>query len=432
MKTDLAILGAGFAGIGAGAAATEMNMAAVLFERDKEWGGLCGNFTVDGFRFDKAVHLSFTSNSLCKKYFWKCRHYTYPPEAMNYKSGFWVRHPVQNNLRQLPVGERIKIIQSFIQRDVQTDNAKDYEQWLELQFGVYFAKKYPRIYTQKYWATIPEHLNCTWCGKRIYRPSLEEVLRGSYPDDCESENVYYAKAMNYPKLGGYKNFLADAANKLDIRYGYRAIRIDTSKREIIFENGEIWEYKRLISTLPLPELVDMLSPSVPQNVSKAAKELQATSMALVSVGFRRKIKIPSLWFYVYDMDIPFARVHSPSMKSPDNVPEGCSSLQFEVYYSKEMPSMMDDVALTEKTLDAMEKMSLAKREDIKVLDCRHVRYANVIYYHGIERWRRSLLEECENRGIVSCGRFGRWEYLWSDQSFLSGYQCIKDLSSEPL
>ena len=36
-------------------------------------------------------------------------------------------------------------------------------------------------------------------------------------------------------------------------------------------------------------------------------------MALVSVGFRREIEPPALWFYVYAEDIPFACVHSPSM-----------------------------------------------------------------------------------------------------------------------
>ena len=59
IETNLAIIGAGFAGIAAGYAAREKNIDAVIFESDKTWGGLCGNFTVENFRFDKAVHLSF-------------------------------------------------------------------------------------------------------------------------------------------------------------------------------------------------------------------------------------------------------------------------------------------------------------------------------------------------------------------------------------
>lgn len=114
-------------------------------------------------------------------------------------------------------------------------------------------------------------------------------------------------------------------------------------------------------------------------------------MALVSVGFRREIEPPALWFYVYDEDIPFARVHSPSMKSAWNAPRGKSSLQFEVYYSKEMPLNYSDDELQEKVLQSMERMGLASREDVEVIDVRHVKYANVIFYQGMEQHRNRLL-----------------------------------------
>ena len=48
LETNLAIIGAGFAGIAAGYAAKEKNLNAIIFESDETWGGLCGNFTVDG------------------------------------------------------------------------------------------------------------------------------------------------------------------------------------------------------------------------------------------------------------------------------------------------------------------------------------------------------------------------------------------------
>ncbi len=35
-------------------------------------------------------------------------------------------------------------------------------------------------------------------------------------------------------------------------------------------------------------------------------------------------------------------------------------------------------------------MGLATRDDVQVVDCRHVRYANVIYYLGMERYRETV------------------------------------------
>lgn len=157
---------------------------------------------------------------------------------------------------------------------------------------------------------------------------------------------------------------------------------------------------------------------------------EATSMALVSVGFRREIEPPALWFYVYDEDIPFARVHSPSMKSAWNAPKGKSSLQFEVYYSKEMPLAYSDNELQEKVLQSMERMGLATREDVEVIDVRHVKYANVIFYRGMEQHRDNVLRYLASKDIYSCGRFGKWDYLWSNQSFLSGVDAAKHIVEE--
>ena len=424
MKTEIAIIGAGFAGIAAGFSAREKNLQAMIFETDETWGGLCGNFTVGGFRFDKAVHLSFNEPDLVKKIFLSQPHYEHSSESRNFADGYWVRHPVQNNLRQLPVDERIRVIHSFIERQPPSrGGVNDYRRWLEVQYGKYFAEKYPARYTRKYWAAEAENLNCNWCGGRMYQPSIDEVLFGAFPDSPEPENVYYTKVMNYPKRGGYKNFVAEIVKNLNIRCGYKVTAIDTAEKILTFANGKTCRYEKLISTMPLPVLAKMISSDA--EILAATENLQATSMALVSVGFNKKFEFPTNWFYIYDEDIPAARAHSPSHKSPDNVPSGCSSLQFEIHYSREMPLKLTDAELIEKTLAAIERMKIASRADVQVIDCRHVEFANVIFYRGMENLREIVRREVERCGIISCGRFGEWDYLWSTQSFMSGYNSLE-------
>ncbi len=427
INTNIAIIGAGFAGIAAGYAAKEKNLQATIFEATDDWGGLCGNFSVDGFRFDKAVHLSFNEPELVQKLFLNRPHYAHSSESRNYADGYWVRHPVQNNLRELPVEERIRVIESFINRENIPDaGAENYWHWLTIQFGEYFAEKYPARYTRKYWGTDAENLNCNWCGGRLHQASLEEVLVGAFPDATEPDNVYYTKVMNYPITGGYKNFVAEIAVSLDIRCGYMVTAIDTAEKILIFANGESCRYEKLISTMPLPHLAKMITDD--EEVLAAADQLQTTSMALISVGYKKKFDFPTNWFYVYDEDIPFARVHSPSRKSPDNAPQNCSSLQFEIYYSREFPLKFTDDELIFKTIDGMERIGVAKFSDIDILDCRHVEFANVIFYNGMEENRAIVLREVAEHGIISCGRFGEWDYLWSDQSFMSGYNSLQEVT----
>ena len=50
---------------------TQKGIENIVFEKDDDCGGLCGNFEINGFRFDKAIHLSFTTNEYVKDLFSK-------------------------------------------------------------------------------------------------------------------------------------------------------------------------------------------------------------------------------------------------------------------------------------------------------------------------------------------------------------------------
>ena len=72
MQEKVVILGAGSAGIGAG---YRFGKAAEIYEARERYGGLCDNFTVQGFRFDTAVHLSFAHEELVRTVFDKTPYY---------------------------------------------------------------------------------------------------------------------------------------------------------------------------------------------------------------------------------------------------------------------------------------------------------------------------------------------------------------------
>ena len=61
-----------------------------------------------------------------------------------------------------------------------------------------------------------------------------------------------------------------------------------------------------------------------------------------------------------------------------------------------------------------------EKEDVIVKDKRSEKYANVIFDHYIYENRKIVLDFLEKKDIISVGRFGEWDYFWSDQSLLSG------------
>jgi len=419
MNKKTVILGAGISGLSAGYHLQKKGIESTVYEQDSEWGGLCGNFTVDGFRFDKAVHLHFSSSDYVKDFFKKSAEYnSLPSESSNYYQGTWIRHPAQNNLAPLPAEEKVKIISDFIKnKALDEHDITDYESWLKAQYGDYFSENFPMRYTRKYWSVEAKDLSTTWMGPRMYQPNIEEVLLGSYTTD--TPNKYYVDSFRYPKKGGFKNYLSLLADSCDIELNKKAVFIDPDKKIVRFSDDSEVKYDNLVSSVPLPDLIKCIE-SAPKEVHKAAQNLFATSIAIVSLGFN-KPKIPEyLWYYIYDEDFLPARCHSPSIKSDDNVPEGCSSVQFETYFSTKRDLQIKGQELIEHVLEKAYKMNLFKEEDVIAKDVRILPYGNVVFYKGMEDDREIVHNYLDSVNIHYIGRFGKWGYLWTDASFLSG------------
>jgi protoporphyrinogen oxidase len=415
---DVAVLGAGVAGLGASLRARELGLQAVLFEARDSAGGLLDNFEIDGFRFDHAVHLSFATEEKVRSIFDRTPYITHPSDSYCFEDKHWLKHPVQNNLFPLPAEEKAELIESFLARPADLAG-EDYESWLRHQYGDRIAERFPIRYTEKYWGTNAASLSTSWIGNRMRRAELREILFGALSD--ETPNTYYTKEMRYPKFGGYKSFIGPLIDEADIRLNHRVVRVDLDACSISFANGMTKRFGKLVSTLPLPVIVGLFD-AVPERVRNSSEKLVATSIDLVSVGFNRKVT-DDLWFYIYDNDIFASRAYSPSVKSPDNAPPGCSSLQFEAY-SRGPDSRYRPDELKQNVLYALEKMCIATADDVCFMDHRRLPYGNVIFERGMEAHRKTVLDWLGANGISSCGRFGSWDYLWSNQSLLSGYQCL--------
>ncbi|BAI76900.1 hypothetical protein AZL_f01400 (plasmid) [Azospirillum sp. B510] len=422
MTTDVLVLGGGIAGLSAAATARNCGLSATVLEEALLPGGLLRSFEVDGFRFDNGVHLSFATEPEVRAVFDQTPWIDHEATSFCRDNGIWLRHPVQNNLYPLSVEEKIALIDGLVHEPRQEVN--NYREWLVQQYGAPIAERWPVAYTKKYWTVSAEQLGIDWIGQRMRRSDLKEVLRGALSE--RAPNTYYINHMRYPKKGGYGSFISPLVQMADVECGQRIVEVDYKNRVVRSAEGKYWRYHHLVSTLPLPNLVSMM-PDVPDSVCSASKTLFATCVDLVSIGFNSKISIPSLWFYVYDSDVLAARVYSPSWKSPENAPSGCSSLQFELYSSVKSPIKKSVDQMVENCLSAVEEFGISCRNDVRFTHHKRLRYANVVFDLGMEKRRDLVRSWVESTGISLAGRFGEWAYLWSNQSFMSGHQAILNI-----
>jgi protoporphyrinogen oxidase len=418
---NIAILGAGIAGISAAFHLHKMGMNATVYEANSRTGGLLDNFAVEGFRFDNAIHLSFATEPEVREVFDRTPYFAHPAVSWCWDDSAWLKHPVQNNMFPLSIDARVELIASLVARP--NLEVHHYQDWLIYQYGESIATRWPLPYTEKYWTIPAKELGVGWIGNRVRRADIKEVLHGAFTS--ETPCYYYATEMRYPKSGGYRSFIEPMIAEIDIRCEYRTTDIYLTKKQVRFANGEFVSFDQLINTMPLPELIKIID-EVPDNVRDAAATLFATSVDLISVAFHKADVQPHLWFYIYDKEIFAARAYSPSIKSPDNVPEGCSSLQFEIYSSPRKPQTHSPDEMKVNTMMGLKKMGLIQSEnEVIFMHHKQLPWGNVVFDLGMEERRDLVINWLRQVGIVSAGRFGEWDYLWSNQAFMSGLKAAK-------
>jgi protoporphyrinogen oxidase len=274
-------------------------------------------------------------------------------------------------------------------------------------------------YTRKYHLTSASNMTTDWLGPRMYRPTLEELLRGALAP--WQPDVHYITNFRYPTRGGFVSYLRHLPAMADIRLNHELVAVDPTRRMLRFANGVSAPYDALVSSIALPDLVPMVE-GVPADVVEASRRLACSTCVLVNVGVDRNDLSEAHITYCYDEDLVFTRIGFPHMLSPNNAPAGCGSIQAEVYFSSKYRPLAQPVSEVIDRVIADLRRTGTLREGDRILS-RHasvVRHANVIFDLDRTAAIETVHGYLDDIGIHYCGRYGDWGYLWTDESFISG------------
>lgn len=411
------------AGFGAASFLHGQNIRSTVYDKNQYYGGhTASHRDKNGFLFDFGPHISFTKDARIQKLFAQYVDDKYEAVQVkldNYWRGLRLTHPVQLHLNGLPKDLIVEIIADFVKEHGVERKINNYEDWLIASYGRKFAELFPMQYTRKYHMTTADNMSTEWLGPRMYRPSLEEMLKGALAP--WTPDVHYITNFRYPTNGGFVSYLRGLPGIADLRLNHELVAIDPRKKELRFSNGTKTRYDGLVSSVALPDLVSMIA-GAPQDVLDASRRLACSTCVLVNIGVNRSDLSASQIMYCYDEDICFTRLSFPHMLSTTNVPSGCGSIQAEVYFSsKYRPLTKSPDELIDPVIADLRRTGTLRDGD--AILSRHatmVRHANVIF----DLERAAALETVHGYlrdiGIDYCGRYGDWGYMWTDESYISG------------
>ncbi len=427
----------------------------VLEKNQYPLGHAC-SVSKNGFVWDEGPHISFTNNEYVKNLFSISvdgEYVEFELEPVNYYNGIWINHPVQSNLYQVSEPLRTDAYNSIMIAVNREGGGlcNNYEQWARLAVGDVIYEKFIELYTKKYWTTSSTNLTTDWVGRRVFKPDAISVKAGY--DGKSGRSTHYIKNVRYPKYGGFGSFGRGLTRGANIRYGSKVEQVDLKSRCVCLSNGETVRYDKLINTIPLPKFVSMCK-HVPDGVLSAAEGLSCSSIFMINIEVPERCNIHGNLFYIYDEDKFSTRISLTERFSKNNVPDGWSGIQVEVYYSKYREYEVSEQCIIDKVLGELLEMGFIseaiytqRSNDLGKLSYTtvHIPWANVIFDHerrpnlevifdwlekyGLVRendelesstdWERRELNGTLG-SLVLAGRFGQWKYFWSDDCILRG------------
>jgi protoporphyrinogen oxidase len=263
-------------------------------------------------------------------------------------------------------------------------------------------------------------METSWLGGRVPLPDLEEMIDGALRPVARPQGPN--ARFGYPLRGGFQALMDGFVPHLrgELQLGARVTRVIPSKHLVLLEDGTSYHYEKLISTMPLPTLIEKLGEEAPARVRRAASQLRHVSVRCVNLGIGRENVTDKHWIY-YPEQTVFHRIFVQGNASPHNNAPGGFALTCEISYSPHKPLPCDGEALIDRCIaDCIAVGIIDANDRILARNQVDMPYAYVVYDHARAANVATIREWLALHDIELAGRYSEWEYYNSDHAFLAG------------
>lgn len=416
----IGIIGAGPSGL---AASLFLNKPHELLESSDHVGGHASSFFDQGFTFDYGPHILFSRNQQLLDFIVATLGENVSKCRRNNKIAFkdrLLKYPFENDLHALPLEDNYACIRDFIFNKHKKSKTPpiNMKEWFLKTFGEGICSRYLFPYNEKVWNIPVEQLSMA-LAERIPNPLPEDILQSSlgYSTEGYLHQLYYF----YPKKGGYQAICNAWKKTAAINYEFTVDKIQitpSGRLRVINTAGQGCEYSRVISTMPVHQLIHTMDLDVPSPIYEAIERLIVNPMYIISFGIRGVD--PNQYTAVYFPEAEFwvNRISYPGTFSAENAPEGCWSMQAEITCAKNSDCWnKTDAEILAHTKQGLQKRNLLPADDHIILE-RVDRKASsyIVYDVGYEENASLVREWFSNIGIDLLGRFSYFEYINVDMA----------------
>ena len=387
---DVAIIGAGPAGLTAGYLLSKQGLKVAIIEKDTRYvGGISRTVEHEGYRFDIGGHRFFSKSQQVvdlwneilpddfiqrprmSRIYYEGKFYSYPLRAFEALSnlGIWrsTTCMVSYGLSKLfPIKE-----------------VKSFEDWTSNQFGKKLYSIFFKTYTEKVWGMPCNEMSADWAAQRIKGLSLGAAVfdglkrslgLNKRPNDGMQTKTLL-ETFRYPRQGpgmmweAARDKIVAAGNHVLMGHAMKQLasdgqggwRLAATRAE---DGGEtVIRARHAISSAPMRELAARLHP-LPQSTLEASR-LRYRDFLTVALKIRSEDLFPDNWIYIHDSKVRVGRVQNFRSWSPEMVPDdsvACVGLEYFCFEGDDLWASSDEdlIKLATKEMDILGLVDPAK------------------------------------------------------------------------
>lgn len=389
-SVDVAIIGAGPAGLTAAYLLTKQGLKVTVIEKDPVYvGGISRTVELDGFRFDIGGHRFFSKSQQVvdlwneilpddfiqrprmSRIYYEGKYYSYPLRAFE---ALW----------NLGIWRSTLCMASFAKAKLFPNrNVRSFQDWTVNAFGNKLFSIFFKTYTEKVWGMPCNEMSADWAAQRIKGLSLwgavTDGLKRSLglnkkPNDGMATKTLL-ESFRYPRLG--PGMMWEAARDKVVEGGNEVLMAHSFKRLEEDKANERWrliatgpdgdvtiDAAHVISSAPMRELAGRIHPlpdSLPQ-----AMDLKYRDFLTVALMVKGEDIFPDNWIYIHDSKVQVGRIQNFRSWSPEMVPDpslACVGLEYFCFEGDGLWSASDADLIALATRE-MGQLGLCKADDV--------------------------------------------------------------------
>jgi protoporphyrinogen oxidase len=430
------ILGGGITGLATGIAS-----GLPVFEAAETPGGICSSYYVcpgskerlpqapsngEAYRFEiGGGHWIFGGDPTILRFMGELapiKHYVRLSSVYFHEKNLYVPYPIQNFLQSL---DAQTAAQALAEMASPFSASKTMEDWLKSSFGSTLCELFFYPFHELYTAGLYKKISPQDAYKSPVNLAL--AIRGALD---KVPAVGYNATFIYP-IEGLNIFAQRMAERCDLRYGKRVVKIDIQQKEVAFADGSSVSYKRLISTLPLNRMLEMTGLDI------GVEPDPYTSVLVLNLGAVKGEFCPKdHWLYNPDAKSGFHRVGFYSNVDQSFLPKSAQeksdrvSIYVERAYIGGMKPTETEIADYAQAV-VKELQEWGYITEAEVVD---PTWIDVAYTWAIpgSPWRQKSMTALEDIDIYPVGRYARWVFQGIADSIRDGFiagSSLKNINS---